>query len=417
MPYVAGDILNFDFTGAVQSVTLPPGRYKLEAWGAQGGSHSTTYVGGKGGFSTGEISINEETEFFVLVGGQGLKTTTTNTKQGGGFNGGGDAFTTNSKYPGCGGGGATDFRIGQNDILARVLVAGAGGGAFGATTGYGNGGAGGGTSGKTGVSSSSSYKPGKGGTQTARGSSYYGTTLNSTSYGTLAAFGVGGSLSASYGSGGGGGWYGGGYARRAGAGGGSGFVWTGANAPSGYLLGAEYCLTNANTAAGSTSFAGPTGASETGHSGNGYARITVLEIYTFGPETPGNFIQTSQDYFSIGLSWDAVADAEGYRLYKDGDLLADQTATAYTDSGMMPDERHVYTLIAYNADGESDPAALTAKTKFAYYVIQPFFHSAAFSVNPAEMNQSTVLTFEVTDEFKILEPDFFYSGEIYSGEV
>ena len=143
----------------------------------------------------------------------------------------------------------------------------------------------------------------------------------------------------------------------------------------------------------------------------------MLEIYTFGPETPGNFSQTSQDYFSIGLSWDAVADAEGYRLYKDGDLLADQTATAYTDSGMMPDERHVYTLIAYNADGESDPAALTAKTKFAYYVIQPFFHSAAFSVNPAEMNQSTVLTVEVTDEFKILEPDFFYSGEIYSGEV
>lgn len=159
------------------------------------------------------------------------------------------------------------------------------------------------------------------------------------------------------------------------------------------------------------------GGTETGHTGNGYARITVLEIYTFGPDTPSNFRQASHDYFSIGLAWDAAADADGYKLYKDGDLLADQTATTYTDSGMMPDERHEYTLIAYNAYGESDPAALTAKTKFAYYVIQPFFHSASFSVNPAEMNQSTVLTVEVTDEFKILEPDFFYSGEIYSGEV
>lgn len=110
-------------------------------------------------------------------------------------------------------------------------------------------------------------------------------------------------------------------------------------------------------------------------------------------------------------------DADGYRLYKDGDLLADQTATTYTDSGMMPDEVHTYTLIAYNADGESDPASLTAKTKFAYYVIQPFFQSASFSVNPADMNGKTVLTVSVTDEMKILEPETWYSGELYSGEV
>jgi len=32
-----GDILNFDYTGTVQTVTLPKGTYKLECWGAQGG--------------------------------------------------------------------------------------------------------------------------------------------------------------------------------------------------------------------------------------------------------------------------------------------------------------------------------------------------------------------------------------------
>lgn len=31
-----GDILNFNYTGAVQSITLPKGTYKLECWGAQG---------------------------------------------------------------------------------------------------------------------------------------------------------------------------------------------------------------------------------------------------------------------------------------------------------------------------------------------------------------------------------------------
>lgn len=36
-----GDILNFDYTGTVQTVTLPKGTYKLECWGAQGGYSSS----------------------------------------------------------------------------------------------------------------------------------------------------------------------------------------------------------------------------------------------------------------------------------------------------------------------------------------------------------------------------------------
>ena len=84
---------------------------------------------------------------------------------------------------------------------------------------------------------------------------------------------------------------------------------------------------------------------------------------------------------------------------------------------MLPAESHVYTLTAYNDKGDSDPATLTASTEFANYVIKPVIQSAYLSVNPAEMNEQTVLTVDVTDEFMILEQDFFYSGEIYSGEV
>lgn len=86
----------------------------------------------------------------------------------------------------------------------------------------------------------------------------------------------------------GGGWYGGsaaGYttqksrAFRASGGGGSGFVWTSgtvANAPSGYNVNAKYYLADAATYGGGTSFTGTDGSSETGHSGDGYARITVV---------------------------------------------------------------------------------------------------------------------------------------------
>ena len=83
---------------------------------------------------------------------------------------------------------------------------------------------------------------------------------------------------------GGGGWYGGGGGTKSNStmnyvkysGGGSGFVNTSANAsyrPSGYN-GIE--LDSGSTTAGSSSFPAPDGGTETGHSGNGYARITRL---------------------------------------------------------------------------------------------------------------------------------------------
>ena len=82
------------------------------------------------------------------------------------------------------------------------------------------------------------------------------------------------------------GWYGGGGYRNSssyyyygvsGGGGGSGFVYTsGVTLPTGYLLGADYQLTSAQTIAGNTAFTSPTGGTETGHAGNGYAKVTFV---------------------------------------------------------------------------------------------------------------------------------------------
>ena len=95
-----GQVLNYDYTGDVQSIMLPPGSYKLECWGAQGGYRSNATYGGKGGYSVGELTLNEETTLYIQVGGSG------NTgKTSGGYNGGGKRNTYN------GGGGGTDIRI------------------------------------------------------------------------------------------------------------------------------------------------------------------------------------------------------------------------------------------------------------------------------------------------------------------
>lgn len=255
-----GDILNFDYTGAVQSITLPKGIYKLECWGAQGGNGCTdnSYTGGKGGYSIGTISLNTKITLYIYVGGRGVSSEASGSGaiRAGGFNGGGSGRDWSStNHGGSGGAGATDIRINQDSFYARVIVAGGGGGA----SDDGNGGSGGGVSGiSTGASA--------------------GTATSGSGFGQAAAS----SYTSGECGGGGGGWYGGygGGSENIPGGGGSGYVYissTASNYPSGCLLNSSYYLSNAQTIAGNNSFASPTGSSETGHSGNGYCRITVIE--------------------------------------------------------------------------------------------------------------------------------------------
>ena len=250
---------NFTYTGECTTyIAKSDGYYNLEVWGAQGGNYNTTYVGGLGGYSKGIVHLTKGTTLYVCVGGQPQTVTTTKTAVPGGFNGGGNGFNRDysSTYTyGQAGGGATDIRIGQNNLYARVIVAGGGSGSNNRTSGY----AGGGTSGVTGQS-------GYAGTQTSAGSG--------------GSFGQGGSASTSgnnykYGaSGGGGGFYGGGagtsysdstnYDKY--SGGGSGYVYTSSTAssyPSGCLLNNTYYLTASSTTEGI-------------NTGNGKATITYI---------------------------------------------------------------------------------------------------------------------------------------------
>lgn len=268
-----GDILNCPYSGSAKSITLPKGQYKLECWGAQGGNYGS-YQGGYGGYSIGILTLSKKTIIYLQTGGKG-----SDSSINGGYNGGGKGVSS-----GRGGGGASDIRIEQNSLYARVIVAGAGGGS-GVTNGCSGKGAGGGISGLDGysnaVTSSGGNRSGSGGSQTAGGISM------SSIASTKGSFGQGGPAYQYSCGGGGGGWYGGGGAYDndsdsdgRNGGGGSGYIYTSSTAsnyPSGCLLNSSYYLTNAQTIAGNTAFASPTGANETGHTGNGYIRITVIE--------------------------------------------------------------------------------------------------------------------------------------------
>lgn len=308
-----GDIINCPYSGAMKTITLPPGKYKLEVWGAQGGSYDS-YYGGRGGYSSGVLSLSEDTQIYLYAGGQPSTSTSSSVTIAGGFNGGGQAryhsYSGTTTY--CqAGGGASDIRIGKDSLYARVIVAGGGGGSASenaATTKYGGG------------SSGGSPTSGYGASQTAAGTSgAFGQGANGYISGYNYKYASGG---------GGGGWYGGGAINshsdstnyRGYNGGGSGYIYTSSTAsnyPSGCLLKSDYYLTEAKTVAGNSSFTGPAGSSETGHSGNGYVKISVIEIigktkeiiinygntklYQGEFEPPITVIYNKKEIFNIGM--------------------------------------------------------------------------------------------------------------------
>lgn len=268
--YTVGQTFNFSYTGDVQIFDTKncPGVYMLEVWGARGGGkYQLSELGnaGLGGYSVGNINLGSSQTLYVQVGGQGSYCANSACTANGGYNGGGYGIKTSSTNidPAAGGGGATDIRIGQDSLYARVIVAGGGGG--GGMDGE-DGAAGGGTSGVNMASRS-----GASATQTtgyAFGKGADATIANGTSSG----YG---------GPGAGGGWYGGQINGYFAGGGGSGYIYTpstASNYPSGSLLNSSNYLFSAETKAGNETFNSPTGVSEVGHAGNGYARITLVSI-------------------------------------------------------------------------------------------------------------------------------------------
>ena len=320
-------IYEFDYTGEEQTFTAPKeGYYKLETWGAQGGDRGSNN-GGKGGYSTGIIHLDENEKIYIYVGGNG----TTNN----GYNGGGLLPDLNIY-----GGGATDIRVKGNTLYNRVIVAG-GGGSVGSTSNAG--GYGGGLTGGDAIGSYGTQ--GTGGTQIAGGT------------GNISGiFGQGGNglhANGGYGGAGGGGFYGGGGSSVDGSGdddrsgaGGSGFVWTAsATVPEGYLLTSDTYLTNGVTISGNNDFVNPfTDEEETGHTGNGYVKITYQANSNDNVDSEFDYIGEEQTfkvpqsgYYKLE-TWGAQGGSVstyngGYGGYSKGIVYLEKDETLYINVG------------------------------------------------------------------------------------
>ena len=248
-PYAPGEIVYTSGVVNKEEIFVPEcsGKYQLEVWGAQGGSYSTTYRGGFGGYSVGVTSVEAGTNIYIHVGGAPVDSNTVNQSRSGGYNGGGDSVARNDAVNNAGGGAThialipgtlRELEANKGTLVSdqyyesdRILiVAGGGGGAgFYSASRNGTGGSGGGYKGTSGrfnaADNCESY--GNGGTQLAQGT-YYISPGHWYSGAAVPSGGFGyGSTGDTYvgGNGGGGGFFGGrGNSCIGGGGGGSGYI-------------------------------------------------------------------------------------------------------------------------------------------------------------------------------------------------
>ncbi len=272
-----GDILNYNYTGSVISVTFPKGIYTFSVFGAQGNG-SNGSVGGQGGNAVGNYEVTGTSMlFYMRIGGQG------------GWNGGGSGGYGCSSNYGANGGGATDVRINSDSTSTRIIVAGGGGGGGGGSNGGSpnsssrTGGGNGGASGTNGAGSGGGA--GYGATTAGVGSGGARHTGSSTSS-TDGSYYPGG------GGGGGGGYYGGGGGGGAGINstspkngyaGSSGSGVTGGSGGSSSSSGTGWTTSGGGGGGGGSNYvggmiSGTTSITAAAQSGNGRIVITVVKV-------------------------------------------------------------------------------------------------------------------------------------------
>ena len=142
---------NYSYTGGEQTLSIPySGLYKIEVWGAQGGTYYQN-TNNYGAYATGVVELNYGTPLYINVGGAGNyyagarvdyswnATGSVNQTIQGGYNGGGDAYIgANDQFVNSGG-GATHIALVSGELKnlsahkndGEILLVAAGGGSRG----------------------------------------------------------------------------------------------------------------------------------------------------------------------------------------------------------------------------------------------------------------------------------------------
>lgn len=149
IPYSSSDN-SINAAGQYSFIVPLTGNYKLEVWGAQGGTSlnqgNPGTAGGYGGYATGTVALTKGDVLYMTVGGQGA-IGVIGTSAEGGFNGGGKGSWDGGDNEASGGGGGATHIASVGGLLKdlssskdRILIVAGGGGGASFTYEPGNGG-------------------------------------------------------------------------------------------------------------------------------------------------------------------------------------------------------------------------------------------------------------------------------------
>jgi fibronectin type 3 domain-containing protein len=83
------------------------------------------------------------------------------------------------------------------------------------------------------------------------------------------------------------------------------------------------------------------------------------------PSTPGNLSATATGAGTARLTWSASTDnvgVTGYKVFRDGVVVAQTAALSYNDSGLSAQTTYTYSLIAFDDAGNTSPPAIAMVT-------------------------------------------------------
>ena len=124
----------------------------------------------------------------------------------------------------------------------------------------------------------------------------------------------------------------------------------------------------------------------------------VVSLDIQAPSMPANVTATAVSPTQINLSWNASTDnvgVAGYRLYRNGSLIAVTTKTSYSNTGLLASTSYTYRVLAYDARGNISAqsavvSATTLKVVVSLDIQAPSMPAnvTATAVSPTQINLS-----------------------------
>lgn len=118
------------------------------------------------------------------------------------------------------------------------------------------------------------------------------------------------------------------------------------------------------------------------------------------PSTPQNLVATVVSSTQIDLSWDASTDnigVTGYRVYRNGSMIASMETTSYSDTGLSANTTYSYAVSAFDAAGNEGLQSLSVSTTTQTGSSEPIISNGQPSSNLAQGTTTTTLSV-TTDE-------------------